>query len=868
LRTVFSDEIQNLTIMSKSVNKKNRTISRRNFVTLTASGTAAIAVSPVSNLFPPKSNEPESWPAEATAYRFHMIGHAHIDPVWLWPWNEGISVVHSTFRSALDRMKESNEVTFVSSSAQFYQWVSENDPEMLQEIRKRVDEGRWNIAGGWWVEPDVNIPCGEAMVRQGLYGQLTLQKLLGRKAKVAFNPDSFGHTGTLPQIIRLQGMENYVFMRPGPNEKNLPADLFWWEGPDGSRVLAYRIQISYNDSGPVKARIEKIMSDSANQPMKTFMAFYGAGDHGGGATKENMKSIDELKSEKGAPTIFYSTPERYFNEIRENMNLTLPLVKDDLQHHAAGCYTAESSIKKGNRQAETALIKAEKISAIGLKSWGCRYPAEELTEAWKRVLFLQFHDSLAGSSLYEHSKTASEGYGFAMDTAAKVMFMALQKLEWQIPAEDPASQYIVVFNPHAWEVTGNIEYDFNWGTNHKSSRVEDATGNPLPHQWTSASTETGSRKKLVIRTSVPPMGYRQIRLLDGESEPIAGKVTANGNILENEYMKVEIGQDGSLSLFDKKTGTEVFDKKGGCGALIIEDKSDTWSHDIKTFSDQTGKFEDCTVKILENGPLRATIRATSTFGKSTLTIDWSLTADSDRLEASVNLDWKEHLKMLKLSFPVNTVSPAATYEIPYGFIQRAVNGNEDPGQRWIDVTGNTNGKTFGLTVMNDAKYGYSVHDNDLRVTVARSAVYAHHNPRVLDMAAEHMWMDQGIQTFRILLVPHQGTWKEKNIPAIAEEFSSECVPVYQGIHTGTLPKSGSFLSINSGSVIITAVKLSEENQDTIIRCVETNGQSANALLDVKFAGAKWEGVFKPAEIKTLRVQNKTGKITEVNLLEE
>jgi alpha-mannosidase len=364
------------------------------------------------------------------------------------------------------------------------------------------------------------------------------------------------------------------------------------------------------------------------------------------------------------------------------------------------------------------------------------------------------------------------------------------------------------------------------------------------------------------------MGYRQIRLLDGESEPISGKATANGNILENDFLKVEIGHDGSLFLLDKKTGTEVFDKNRGCRALIIEDKSDTWSHDVKTFSDQTGKFENCTVKILENGPLRAIVRATSTYGKSTLTIDWSLTADSDRLEAAVNLDWKEHLKMLKLSFPVNTTAPAATYEIPYGFIQRAVNGDEDPGQRWIDVTGNTNGKTFGLTVMNDAKYGYSVLGNDLRVTIARSAVYAHHNPRVLDPAAEHMWMDQGIQSFRILLVPHQGTWKEKNIPAVAEEFSSGCVPVYQGIHTGTLPKSGSFLSINPGSVIITAVKLSEENQDTIIRCVETGGQAATALLDLKFAGAKWKGVFNPFEIKTLRVQNKTGKITEVNLLEE
>ena len=184
-----------------------------------------------------------------------------------------------------------------------------------------MDEGRWNIVGGWWIEPDVNIPSGEALVRQGLYGQLTFQRLLGHRAKVACNPDSFGHTGTLPQIIRGQGMENYIFMRPGIREKTLPADLFWWEGPDGSRVLTYRIPISYNDTGSVRKRINDTLAQFRDQPVKKFMAYYGAGDHGGGATKENIRSINELKTEKGAPAIFYSTTDRYFKEIREEKNI-------------------------------------------------------------------------------------------------------------------------------------------------------------------------------------------------------------------------------------------------------------------------------------------------------------------------------------------------------------------------------------------------------------------------------------------------------------------------------------------------------------------------------------------------------------------
>ncbi|MDR1938272.1 MAG: hypothetical protein LBQ73_07225, partial [Tannerellaceae bacterium] len=191
---------------------KSKAISRRDFINRTIMGAGALVLSPANSLL---ANPATSfWPKNAKKYSIYMIGHAHIDLVWLWPWPEGLAVVHSTFRSALERMKETPDLVFTSSSALFYQWVADNDPEMLAEIRRRVDEGRWNVVGGWWVEPDMNVPSGEAMVRQGLYGQLTLQKLTGRRATVAFHADSFGHAGTLPQIVKLQGMEDYVFMRP------------------------------------------------------------------------------------------------------------------------------------------------------------------------------------------------------------------------------------------------------------------------------------------------------------------------------------------------------------------------------------------------------------------------------------------------------------------------------------------------------------------------------------------------------------------------------------------------------------------------------------------------------------------------------
>jgi alpha-mannosidase len=855
--------------MKKNDSKMNNHISRRTFISRTAAGTAVFAFTPSANLTANELQQVMPWPGDAPKFRFHMIGQAHIDPVWLWPWHEGVSVVHSTFRSALDRMIETPDFCFTASSAQFYQWVAENDPDMIKEIRKRVDEGRWNIVGGWWVEPDMNIPSGESMVRQGLYGQLTFQRILGHRSRVAYNPDSFGHTSTLPQIIKSQGMENYIFMRPGPSEKTIPADLFWWEGDDGTRVLTYRIQMSYNDSGSVKNRVTQIMAQYREQPMKSFMAYFGAGDHGGGATKDNIRSINELKGEKGAPSVLYSTPDQYFSEIRADKSLNIPVIKDDLQHHAVGCYTAEGEIKKGNRQSEAALITAEKIASIGSAAWGSGYPKRELTSAWQRVLFLQFHDSLAGTSLLEHSQTAREGFGYALDIAHQATFLAIQKLEWQIQSEDPASQYLVVFNPHAWEVQGNIEYDFNWGTSHKSSRVEDDKGNSLLHQWAGGSSETGSRRKLVVNTSITAMGYRQIRLMDGESYQSKNIAVAVEKRIENEFLRVHFSTDGSIGILDKETNKELFSGgETGCRAVVIDDPSDTWSHDIRTFSNEIGSFGNAVIKVLENGPLRATIRITSTYQASTLTIDWSLSSGSRNLEAKVTLDWHEHLKMLKFSFPVEIESPVATYETAYGHIVRAANGNEGPGQRWIDLTGKKNGATYGLTIINDAKYGYNVPGNDLRISVARSAVYAHHNPKILDMKAEHLWMDQGIQTFRMLLLPHQDTWQNSNIVRVAEEFIAPPVAIYQGIHGGTLPKSDSLLSLDANNVVVPSIKQSESGEDIIVRCLETFGLQTTATLDLKFAGLRWTGLFRPYEIKTLRINKSKGTVKEVNLLEE
>jgi alpha-mannosidase len=794
------------------------------------------------------------WPAAAGEYRIHMIGQAHIDPVWLWPWPEGLSVIHSTFRSALDRMNETPDFAFTASSAQFYEWVAENDPAMLAEIRKRVEQGRWGLVGGWWVEPDVNIPSGESLVRQGLYGQLTYKRLLGRMAHVAYNPDSFGHPGTLPQILRLQEIEDYVFMRPMPREKTLPADVFWWRAPDGSRVLTYRIPYSYNDEGSVRARISRTLD--LKEPIRTMMAFYGAGDHGGGATQENIRSIQEIKGETGAPVQLYSTPD-------------FPEVEGDLQHHSVGCYTAEAAVKKLNRTAELALTTAEKIAAIGAAVWGAAYPKASFTAAWKRVLFLQFHDSLAGTALPEHYQTAvPQGFDYAMDIANQAMYLAAQKLAWDVPATDPDSKYLLVFNPHAWEVTANIEYDIGSAPETPLS-VEDENGHPLPHQATPPSSEVNGRERLIVRMPLPAFGYRQIRIRRTQPASTAAGVHADEKTLENEHVRVTFGADGGIALFDKDAGAEVFaGGAAGARAVVLDDPSDTWSHDVRGYDKAIGAFGNAKIMVMENGPLRARVRVTTTYGASVLATDWLLYAGAPTLEARVSLDWHEHQKMMKFSFPVDITSPKPTYEIAYGHLAREANGDEEPGQRWIDLSGTRNGVEYGLAVINDAKYGYSVAGNDMRISAVRGAPYAHHIPHVLAPRPDILWQDQGSQTFRMLLMPHRGGRQEAAIQHAAEEFTAPIPVIYQGIHGGRRRQSDSFVAVDAPNIVVSAIKQAEDNDDLIFRCYETAGRAATASLDLRFAQRKWTGNFRPSEIKTLRFNVRSGAIREVNALEE
>ena len=820
----------------------------------------------------------------------HLIGNAHIDPVWLWTWQEGFHEAKATFRSALDRMCEFPDFIFTASSAALYSWVEQSDPAMFADIQQRVLEGRWELAGGWWIEPDCNIPCGESFVRQGLLGQRYFQQKFGKKARVGYNVDSFGHSGGLPQILQKSGLDYYVFMRPMYYEKELPGDLFWWEAPDGSRLLTFRLPVSYGTAGGDQ-RGHVLACVEQAQPANRSMCFYGVGNHGGGPTIQALQSLQELKSDPERPAeLLFSGPEAFFQAVLSETK-EFPVVHDDLQHHASGCYAAHSGIKRWNRQAENRLLAAEKWSALASWVTGQPYPTD-FNRAWQDVLFNQFHDILAGTSLevaYEHAR---DSYGEALSIADRALNLAAQSFTWRIrlPYKD-AAKPLVVFNPLAWPVRVPIEMEFErWD---ESAELLDDTGACIPFQGADSAT-TPWRRRLSFLADLPALGYRTYRMTSthhfGDGMPMSADLPVGveedngmtGYVMENTHLRLEIDpQTGCIArLYDKLRQLDVFTGPAG-RAVVYQDDSDTWSHGVLRFDQVTGEFSLRSLQLCEDGPVKSVLRTISTYNASTLVQEFHLYCDLDWVEARVTVNWQEHNHLLKLRFPVmvdasastgNVAAPLATFEVPYGVIQRPANGDEEPCQAWIDVSGRhpETGETYGLSLLNDGKYSVDIQGNEIGLTVLRSPAFAHHLPAILEPEGHYTYQDQGVQRFTYRLLPHAGGWQSAQPVQRAAELNQGPFSLLATFHPdGHLPQADSFLSVEPASVIVTALKQAEDGSDLVLRAWETAGSPAQARLELPHFNRSFTADFNPFEIKTWRIPKDPDEpVCEVNLLEE
>jgi alpha-mannosidase len=813
-----------------------------------------------------------------------MIGNAHLDPVWLWPWQEGYQEARATFWSAIHRMEEYPDFVFTCDQVVLLSWVEESDPELFARIRQRVADGRWHMAGGWWVEPDCNMPSGESFVRQGLYGQRYLMEKFGITATVGMNVDPFGHNAMLPQILRGQGMDSYCFLRPGPHESSLDDTAFWWEAPDGSRVLAYRIPHEYcSHGGDVSGQTDKSLG-TLDRTLGDAMVFYGVGNHGGGPTRANIESIHRYDRMGSFGRLVMSSPRRYFDELAARLGDELPVWRDDLQMHAAGCYSAHSGIKFWQRRAQAAVLTAERWAAIGSARFGLEYPRADLGRAWKQILFNQFHDVLPGSAIEPAYDDARDQLGEAVAIAKRITTRVHNMIARRVavPLEDN-TQPVLVFNPHPWPVTADIELQY--GSQPTGVHVVDAQGRATPSQKTQsvATTDDKGRAATVFEAVVPPLGYRLYRLRSGAvpagapvSERAAGILHASDTVLENAFLRAEFDpQTGWLtSLLDKRSGVDVVAGARGEHVQICQDPTDTWGHRVVSYRWPGEPMRTTRMVLRENGPLRARLRVEREWGRSTMVEEFVLGHRSDALEIRVTIDWREQAHLMKLCFPTAVENPVGTYEIPFGSLEQPVDGGENPAQSWVDISGSVGGAPAGLAVVNNAKHAYDVSPDgpdcspSIGITAVRSPVYSWHDPRLLDPDGFYSFQDQGVQSFKVLLVPHAGDWRTADLHRRAAELGQPLRAMLESFHPGALPPAQSFVSDGDGAVMITAVKGWEDpGTDVIVRAVETLGAETSARLELPVVGRAVEAEFGPSQIRTFRVPADGGPVVEVDLLE-
>ncbi|MBR2875994.1 MAG: alpha-mannosidase [Clostridia bacterium] len=813
-----------------------------------------------------------------------LIGNAHLDPIWLWRWQEGCGEVLQTFRSALDRLQEYDDFVFTCSSAAYYKWVEDIDPQMFEEIKKMVKKGRWVPVNGWWVQPDCNMPSGESFARQALYSQLYYYEKFGKICKTGYNVDSFGHSAFLPQFLKKSGMTGYVMHRPGTHEnKEIPENLFWWDSADGSRIMTYRIPDGYGSNG--KEALDRKMADMeerANETGHGMMLFYGVGNHGGGPTKGDIEYLKLNLKREGFNDLEFSSPDDFFEELM-TQPLDLPSWNDEMQHHASGCYSATSLVKELNRKAENLLSAAEKWDTVSSIVVDSKAETCEFKKAWQEVCFNQFHDILCGCSIREAYEDVKESEGYALTVASKAYNNAVlriaRKIDTWIDGVDEAvlenttnqmalekgfPRPVVVFNPHSY----NIEIPVR--VHHASKGVKDSDGNDVVFQNVRASRSNDSHLDTLFMASVKPLGYATYWLEKAVDEKAEKEITVEQNFfMENEHIMVSFDTTTGYikNLVNKENGVEFAGDNFVAIPTVINDlETDTWAHNVFKFHDIKGLMQLVSIKRIEEGPLRSVIRTVHSFNESYLTQDFILAKGQKTLRVDCKALWQEKFSMLKMAFPVGGSEEISTYEVPGGFIKRPCNGEEEPALNWADLTVTKNGKRTGISIMSDSKYSYDCPDTELRLTVLRNVIFAdHYSDRP---EANFDFTDEGMNRFSYGIYLHNGEAESSEVVKEAHIFNNNVAVVPESYHKGPLDPTDSFMYTDCDNVLITAVKRSEDGSgDLIIRLYETKGEerTRGMLMSKLFDNGFWFDISKH-EVKTFRVR-KDLTVLETNFLE-
>jgi alpha-mannosidase len=794
---------------------------------------------------------------------FHLTGNAHIDAAWLWPWTETVDVVKRTFGTALQLMYEYPGYTYTQSAAAYNEWMAQKYPDMNAEIKQRIQEGRWEIVGGMWIEPDLNMPDGESLVRQLLVGKRWFKQAYGVDVRVGWNPDSFGYTWQLPQIYKKSGVDYFVTQKMAWNDTNqLPFKLFWWESPDGSKVLAYfphdYVNLTLN---PVRLSTDLSIARQQSPGMLDMMDLYGVGDHGGGPTRAMLdEGFHRVGTGHVTPKYEFGTAQSYFSAIENQVapdsptwnyqsiakgykapaavaeKISIPTWNTELyfEYHR-GVFTTQANHKHNMRTAEEEVLNAEKWSSL---AWldGKSYPGAELTEDWKKVLFNQFHDLAAGSGIGVIYKDAQKDYDVVRWSTDEISADALKSIAERVDTKGEGTP-VLVYNPLGWERSGDVSVQVQLPEPGSSVEVVDgAAGGAVVPVETSVDPKTGVANLTFHVSNVPALGYKVVRIGGKHGGAVvAAAASDQGGTLQLSDHDLRVTVDKKTGCMTSLTlaGYESL-AKGGCGNELQAFKDlpknyDAWNIDPGTL-DETPTLLDSadSVELIGAKSANPVIRVTRTWQSSKFVQTITIPPGSGEVDVDNQIDWHERHVLLKAAFPLAASSDSATYEIPYGEIERPTTRNnswekaqfEVPAMRWADL----GDAKHGFSLLNKDKYGYDAVGNLLRLSLLRSPTWP-------DPDA-----DQGHHHFHYALYPHAGTWKEALTVRHGWEYNYPLQAVAATAHAGALPAQHSFAGAGPDDVVLTAVKKAEDANGLILRAYEWAGKSSTAEFHVP-AGA-------------------------------
>ena len=759
------------------------------------------------------------------------VGHAHIDVAWLWTLRQTRQKVARTFSTALRLMEQYPEFTFTQSQPQLYQYIAEDHPEIMAQIKKRVAEGRWETIGGMWVEADCNLTGAEALARQFVLGRRYFLETFGaRESAILWLPDVFGYAWQLPQLIQQAGLSYFVTAKLSWNQYNrMPYDQFWWQGLDGTRILTYFITTSkpgwWGATYSADLSPEEILATWEGSQQKElsneFMIAYGHGDGGGGPTRAMLDSSREMAAHPGLPKVRLSTAIDFMVQLEQRAGDKLPSWNGELYLELhRGTYTSQARNKRANRKNEFLLHDAEFLAAWASVQGHFAYPHDELRRAWELLCLNQFHDIIPGSSIKQVYVDSLRDYAEIRRIGEQIREHALIALDHSLPAETA----LAIYNPTSFPRSEVVAVSGEWLTDETIVTTRDGTA--LPAQ----KTDDGL---LFVCPVVPPYGVLALRLNCGELPAIENQLYIGdlkgapkdegasadcSMVMENSLLRAEFDRAGDIvRLFDKRANREVLASGQRANQWqLFEDRPLDWeAWDIDIFYDEKIWPADPadSIEVLESGPLRACLEIKRPAFNSDIVQRVYMVADSARIDFDTKINWRERRLLLKVAFPVDILSPSATYEIQWGNVERPTHSNtswdwarfESCAHKWVDLSEGD----YGVSLLNDCKYGYDIAGNVLRLTALKGAMFP--DPEA----------DLGEHSFTYSLLPHTGDWRNGTVPAAYGLNNPLIVHHVQGEPRGVLETDcRSLVHVDTPQIIIETVKGAEDGDGLILRLYE------------------------------------------------